>query len=142
MHYLKRKKIKNLFFYSLGWVEFYSYPLLSNKYFKNFYQKKSIIYASTIFDTLDKNQIIPDLILVDGRFRVLCMLYIFKFLKKKKVFGTCIILDDFKDREHYQIIKNFFKVRLIGRLGICYAKKNFSITQANRLIKKYSQDPR
>ena len=71
------------------------------------------------------------------------MLNIFKFLKENNLFKTCVILDDFKDRDYYNMIKIFFKVSLIGRLGICYIKKEIEQTQdVNKLIEYYSYDDR
>ena len=67
----KKKKVKNILFFSLGFVEFYSYPLFSSKILKFFYKNKAKAYASKIFEKLINNSIKPDLILVDGRYRVL-----------------------------------------------------------------------
>ena len=138
----KKKKIKNILFFSLGFVEFYSYPLFSSKILKFFYKNKAKAYASKIFEKLINNSIKPDLILVDGRYRVLCMLNIFKFLKKNDLSKTCVVLDDFKDRQHYEIIKNFFDISYSGRLGICYLKDQTSLISVDQLIEEYSHDPR
>ena len=48
--------------------------------------------------------------MVDGRYRVLCMLNIFKFLKINKLFETCVILDDYSKRDYYNEIQNFLKL--------------------------------
>ena len=138
----KKKKIKNIFFFSLGFVEFYSYPLFSSSTLKFFYKNKAKTYASKIFERLTNNSIKPDLILVDGRYRVLCMLNIFKFLNKNDLSKTCVVLDDFKDREHYEIIKKFFDVSYLGRLGICYLKDQTSSISVDQLIEEFSNDPR
>jgi len=140
--YLKKKDIKNIFFYSLGFVEFYSYPLFKSNIFKKIYKNKAKIYASEIFKKFSKNSILPDLILVDGRYRVLCMLNTFIYLKKNNLFKTCVILDDFKYREYYNIINIFFNVSLIGRLGVCYIKEDVPKENINDLINKYSYDER
>lgn len=141
--YMKRKKnIKNIFFYSLGFVEFYSYPLLRLNFLESFYKYRSKEYASKIFDKLNKDLIYPDLILVDGRYRVLCMLNIFKFLKKNKLTKTCVVLDDYKDRIYYKIIEKFFNISYSGRLGICYLKNGALSNELNELIEQYSVDPR
>ncbi len=47
----------------------------------------------------------PDLILIDGRFRVACFLY--SLLQAKP--GVKIIFDDYKNRFHYHIIEEFIK---------------------------------
>ena len=140
--YMKKKNIQNIFFYSLGYVAFYSYPLFNSKLFKNFYAKRAKIYSSRIFDKLKNELIFPDLILVDGRYRVLCMLNIFLYAKSNGLVNTCVILDDFKDRDYYYVIKKFFNVELIGRLGVCFLNDAATDDEAHSLIDKYSTDPR
>ena len=139
---IKEKNIDQLFFYDLGYVQFYSYPLFGGKFLKSYYQKKAKNYASKIFSLFEEKKITPDLILVDGRYRVLCMLNIFLFLKMRNALNTCVIIDDFENREYYFIIKEFFKVDIKGRLGICFLKNASSIENASKLIEKYSLDPR
>ena len=141
--YLKKIVKKKIFFYSLGFVEFYSYPLFRSNFFKQFYKKRALTYSSKIFKKFDNENTLPDLILVDGRYRVLCMLNIFIFLKKNDLDKTCVVLDDYKSRSYYNIINQFFDVEIIGRLGVCVIKKNISIDED--LIKKidyYALDPR
>ena len=70
------------------------------------------------------------------------MLFVYNFLKSKNLFKTCVILDDFKDREYYNVIKKFFNVTLIGRLGICYIKETNKDEKIDILIEKYSYDER
>ena len=139
---IKEKKIDNIIFYDLGFVQFYSYPLFEGKFLRSHYKKKAKNYASRIFNLFKEKKILPDLILVDGRYRVLCMLHIFLFLKMKNAINTCVIIDDFENREYYFIIKEFFKVDIKGRLGICFLKNASSIENASKLIEKYSLDPR
>ena len=70
------------------------------------------------------------------------MLNIFLYLKSNKLYKTCVILDDFKDREYYNEINSFFTVSLNGRLGVCYIKDSVSVDNIKILIEKYSMDPR
>ena len=141
--FLKKKNLRNLYFYSLGFVSFYSYPLFKSKIFRKFYSNKAKIYAKEILNKFTMKSIFPDVILVDGRYRVLCMLNIFNFLKANNLFETCVILDDFKDRKYYHIIKFFFNVSLIGRLGICYIKQDLKQSlDVGKLIEDYSYDDR
>lgn len=142
-YYLANKKnIKNIYFYSLGLVQFYSYPLFKSKIFKIYYKNRAKIYASKIFEILTEKLIMPDLVLVDGRYRVACMLNIFLYLKKNNLINTCVILDDFKHRDHYQIINSFFNISLVGRLGVCYINNKAQTSEINNLIEKYLEDPR
>lgn len=140
--FLIKKKIKNIFFYSLGFVEFFSYPLFKSFFFRNFYSKKAIKYSSAIFDLCKDKKNIPDLILVDGRYRVLCMLNIYLYLKKNSLNKACVVIDDFKKRKYYHIVKQLFKTKTIGRLGVCYLKQKKQNLNFQSLIKKYSNDPR
>ncbi len=140
--YLKKMGLRNLYFYSLGYVSFYSYPLFESSIFKKYYSNKAKLYASEILNKLENESNHPDLILIDGRYRVLCMLFVYNFLKSKNLFKTCVILDDFKDREYYNVIKKFFNVTLIGRLGICYIKETNKDEKIDILIEKYSYDER
>tara|TARA_E500000178_G_scaffold341561_1_gene385619 strand:- start:143 stop:844 length:702 start_codon:yes stop_codon:yes gene_type:complete len=142
-YYLTNKKnIKNIYFYSLGLVQFYSYPLFKSNIFKIYYRSRAKIYVSKIFEVLTTKMIMPDLVLVDGRYRVACMLNIFLYLKKNNLINTCVILDDFKHREHYQIINSFFNISLVGRLGVCYINDKAQTSEINNLIEKYLEDPR
>jgi hypothetical protein len=140
--YLKKRGVKNLFFYSLGYVGFFSYPLLKNSILNRFYKKKAKLYSSKIFQELKKKLIFPDLILVDGRYRVLCMLNIFLYLRSHNLTKTVVILDDFKERDYYHEIKSFFKVNLEGRLGVFYINEQAPIENIENLIEKFSADPR
>ena len=70
------------------------------------------------------------------------MLNIFKFLNKNDLSKTCVVLDDFKDRQHYKIIKKFFDISYLGRLGICYLKNQTSSISVDQLIEEFSNDPR
>ena len=96
---------KNFYFVDFGVVGFYSYP-----YFINSSKKKALKYSSKIFLNLKKKKI-PDLVLIDGRYRVLVGLFSYKyFLHNKKNFT--IIFDDYFEsnnvkvnRKHYSVFK-------------------------------------
>ncbi len=121
----KKDKIK---LFNIGPVGEYSYPILKIK-------SKIINYVQSI-DKYSKNKNFPDLILIDGRFRVACCLNLLKFKKiiKNK---TKIILDDYKNREEYHILQEFFSIKKIGRLGILKAKKNNNTNKVKFLLNKY-----
>ena len=78
------------------------------------------------------------MILVDGRYRVLCALKLYDFFKEKKNLPL-IILDDYETREYYKIFEKFYKIRLVGRLGVI---EGFVENDTKNLIKKYSLDCR
>lgn len=80
---------------------------------KDFSNKKNWTnYPNSIWDIKNFEQ--PDLILIDGRFRVACFLISCLRTNKK----IKILFDDF-DRKEYQIVKNNFKINeKHGRLAI------------------------
>ena len=77
-YYLElKKKIKNdqVKFFNIGPVGEFSYPIFKLK-------KKIVNYINSI-DTYLSDKDYPDLILIDGRFRIACCLNIFKAYSKK-----------------------------------------------------------
>jgi hypothetical protein len=63
----------------------------------------------------------PDLILVDGRFRVACFL---TSLSRSKP-GTSILFDDYADRPHYHVVEEF-----CPRPSFCGRQAIFTVPQA------------
>ena len=53
---------------------------------------------------------------MDGRYRVLTSLHFLKHYKKLKK-KTCILLDDFVNRDCYKILRKFYKIKIIGRMA-------------------------
>ena len=81
-------------------------------------------YGNKIEFFFNKTKKIPDLILIDGRFRVFVTLSVIKFcLLNNKNSNTVIIIDDFKERKNYHILKDIFKIKSFGRLGIINLNK-------------------
>lgn len=77
----------------------------------------------------------PDLILIDGRFRVACFLVALLKIKRE----TLILFDDF-EREQYKIVKNFFKPKQEKRLAIFEVKPNkFDFSKLSVLSKSFFQ---
>ena len=64
-----------------------------------------------------KKKIIPDLILVDGRYRKLTGLYLYNFFKNKKN-NFKIIFDDYLGRDYYHELERFFFIEKYERFGI------------------------
>ena len=110
-----RQYTKNIKFKDIGYTDYYSHPILFKfrKYFISSRAKK-MCYEPLIY--LNKNHIFPDFILIDGRYRVLCALYLYKFLKNKKK-SFRLIIDDYRDRITYHILSKFYKIKIIGRFG-------------------------
>ena len=63
-------------------------------------------------DWVWKQDAAPDVVLIDGRFRICCFLTSLLFARE----GTRILFDDYTDREHYHFIELFLKpVQTCGR---------------------------
>ena len=60
-------------------------------------------------DYLWRQALTPDVVLVDGRFRVCCFLTSLKFAPA----GTKIIFDDYINRPHYHFVENYAKRSLV-----------------------------
>ena len=115
--YLRIKnKIKNnnIRFINLGPVGEFSYPIFKNK-------KKIKHYVESINEFISKNSI-PDLILIDGRFRVACCLNLLR-LSNKQFLNTTIMFNDYEKRKNYTIIKDYFNLKKIGRMVLLLSKK-------------------
>lgn len=84
----------------------------------------------------DKYDLKPELILVDGRFRVACFLYSLLCADK----GTVILFDDYFDRlEQYNVVEKFCKVHSKhGRMAKFIVEKDFNIPELTAFIAKYS----
>tara|TARA_Y100001958_G_C21012748_1_gene392218 strand:+ start:168 stop:788 length:621 start_codon:yes stop_codon:yes gene_type:complete len=113
-HIQKKLTKKNINYISIGPVGEFSYPLFKNK-------KKIFNYINSI-EFFFKNMDYPDFILVDGRFRVACCLNLLRFLDKKQL-DIIVLIDDFKDRDHYKILYEYFSIQLIGRMALLKSSK-------------------
>ena len=138
-NFLKSNFKKNYMLISLGVVFFFSTPVFS--IIRRFYlNKRAIKYASYALKKIKRDHKQPDLVLIDGRYRVLCCLFVYKFLSKSKNEKISIIVDDFLNRKYYQILYKLFDIEVIGRIAHLRYKK--SDTDINKLIEKYQYDPR
>ena len=135
--FLKRN-IKQIKYLDIGPTKYFSIPLLPVCIIKkkiNYYSN----YMTNIYNSLG---VIPDLILIDGRFRILTTLKIIRFLKKKKAKNITIIIDDYLVREYYKNIENIITVQLVGRFGIIKYNPRIIINnkKLDLLINKFLYD--
>lgn len=98
--YLKRK-LKYIFI-DIGITDMWGRPLTDcmHQNWSNYYTR--------IWDIVEKDSAIIDLILVDGRFRVACTLYAIKKMLARG-WETRFLIHDF-EREHYHIVLNFLDI--------------------------------
>ena len=133
--YIKRY-CKNIRLQSLGYVYHYSHPIffVIRKYFL---AKKAKKMCSEPLEHLIKIKKFPDLILIDGRYRVLCGLFLYKYLLKKNKKFT-LIVDDYKSRYRYHILAKFFKIRTIGRFGVSSQLIDADLNEVDAWIEHFS----
>ena len=134
-----KKKLKNgnnYFLKDFGIVSYASRPMLFT-YRKLFLREKAKKYANDVLNYLNEKNLSPDLILIDGRYRLLCALYVYKFLKEKNFSGN-IIIDDYKRRSYLHVLDNLFYIKQVGSFGVCNKLKEYK--DLNELIKIYEND--
>jgi hypothetical protein len=79
---------------------------------------------------------IPDVVLVDGRFRVCCFLT--SLVRGRE--GTRILFDDYTDRGRYHIVERFVKpVRTCGRqaLFVVPRKDQIELNEVGKMIERF-----
>ena len=92
-------------------------------------------YMATPWDVAKAKNLRPDLILVDGRFRVASFLL---SLVNARV-GATILFDDYLNRPKYFEVENFCRLReKCGRMGVFTVDLNYSIPDVCQAIAKYS----
>lgn len=83
---------------------------------------------------------LPDLVLVDGRFRVACALKAFKALQGEK--DWLLLVDDFVNRPTYQVLLDFGVLQgYVGRMAIFNGVVDSSKEKLDAAIKQYEIDP-
>jgi hypothetical protein len=81
----------------------------------------------------------PDLIFVDGRFRVACVLESLMHLRSNS--ETTIMLDDYGDRPYYQVIEEFVRDLTYYDRLVCFKKrKEFDLKRCRTLLEKHFSD--
>lgn len=100
----------------IGPTKKWGYPLDETKW-RNFPK-----YSLGIWQYSSINKIDPDIVLIDGRFRVACFLASIIHLKST----TTILFDDYLDREYYHVIEKICKPSaFVDRMAI------FNVEPAN-----------
>lgn len=84
------------------------------------------------------DNVFPDLVLVDGRFRVACALKAIRLLKDHS--SWTLLVDDYIGRPDYHVIAEFAQLdRCVGRMGVFGAPKKLSVTELQQQIDLYEQ---
>ena len=87
----------NVKWIDVGDVADWGYPI-------SFEKKQNFVKYANWFWNLGLK---PDLVVIDGRFRILCFLTTIKFA----TIGTKIIFDDYTNRPFYHIVEEFLKIK-------------------------------
>jgi hypothetical protein len=67
----------------------------------------------------------PDLVLIDGRFRVACALFTLIQLRGKKT--ATILFDDYGDRQNYHVVEKFADLeKMAGRMAVFHPRADVS----------------
>lgn len=115
--------------YSLGYP--YKFSHIYDNQYKDYYSEVFSIFSQ------QSNQI--DVVFVDGRFRVACVLNTILHLSKNK--NLTIMIHDFFDREYYHTVLNFLElIKQTDNLGIFKIKDNVNFEEVKELLKKYYYD--
>lgn len=120
-----KQKIK-LKYIDVGKVENWGFPIDYSK------RDSFIDYTNWVW----KQSLIPDTVLIDGRFRVCCFFTCLKFAKE----GTIIIFDDYFDRPYYHIVEKYLEVhQKCGRQAIfkIFNKEKFDSKKIDTEIKNF-----
>src|SRR5260370_33201626 len=81
----------------------------------------------------------PDLVLVDGRFRVACVLE--SLLSLSPLSNTRILLDDYADRPWYQVVEHFADLEMVGRMAVLRPRRLIDRIQVRRMVRQFCADP-
>jgi hypothetical protein len=92
-------------------------------------------YSTSPWEMAARENAVPDVVLIDGRFRVACFLY--SLLAARK--GTLIIFDDYLDRPEYFVAEKYCQLEgKAGRMGFFFVSKNFDTVSLVADYAKYS----
>jgi hypothetical protein len=96
-------------------------------------------YFTLPWAALKRNRRTPDLVLVDGRFRVACFLA--SLLSAAP--GTIIVFDDYNKRHHYHVVERFIRPKsVVGRLGVFRVPQRIESGPIALALCAAAQDPR
>ncbi|MCA8411568.1 class I SAM-dependent methyltransferase [Burkholderia multivorans] len=92
-------------------------------------------YAVLPWEAAEKAGRVPDLVLIDGRFRVASFLY--SLLSAPP--GMTILFDDYTNRPQYHVVEQFCKrTESCGRMGVFEVSDGYRLTHLARTLSRYS----
>lgn len=131
LKHLENKRL-HIFYVNIGPTLDWGYPGPDND--KNLFEA----YSSEVFESIDKKLI--DLALVDGRFRVACVLKI--ILSCYENSNLKILIHDFWDREQYHhVLKYLDPLKRSDTIGLFSIKENVDIKSVEKDYTAYKFNP-
>ncbi|ESQ77249.1 hypothetical protein [Asticcacaulis sp. AC402] len=92
-------------------------------------------YATQPWEIAWRLGVMPDLIMVDGRFRVACFLYSLVCAPE----GATMILDDYVGRDHYKVVEDFCPLfEMSGRMAVFKVTKSYELPQLMKQFARHS----
>ncbi|MDF2582095.1 MAG: hypothetical protein K0R33_738 [Mycobacterium sp.] len=84
---------------------------------------------------------VPDLVLVDGRFRVACALKALRMLQGRQ--NWTLAIDDYVPRDRYHVVAEFAEIDefVSDRIAVIHSTKNFSQDDIDARIREYETVP-
>ena len=81
----------------------------------------------------------PDFILIDGRFRLACMLKCVKALVARD--DWIIAFDDYAERPHYHVVEQFAQLeQMVGRMAVFRAKPDVEMAALEQVLSDHLHD--
>jgi hypothetical protein len=82
---------------------------------------------------------IPDLVLIDGRFRIACALYSLMQLHGRE--DVTILFDDYGDRRNYHVIESFARLeQMAGRMAVFHPRSDVAIEDLAAALDRFMID--
>jgi hypothetical protein len=130
--------VSGMFLYAnIGLNEEWSNPTIKHPTTRRLNQWKC--YPETPWAIIEKKMEFPDLILIDGRFRVACALVSLKHLRK---FDFILLIDDYAGRPHYRLVEDFAHLASMqGRMAV-FEPKQIDPVKINAAIEAAYSDYR
>lgn len=95
-------------------------------------------YATTPWED-GSNEFSPDLILVDGRFRVACALEAARRLRARA--DWTLLMDDYAERPHYRVVEEFLDlVQMVGRMAVFRPRLGADLKRLEDAIERHVGD--
>jgi hypothetical protein len=119
---------------NIGLTEEWGWPLIKYPTWRRLQRWSNYAEAPWAFISASST---PDLILIDGRFRVHCALY---SIYKMQGHDFEILIDDYADRNYYRDVEKFARLeKMLGRMAV-FKPKVFDNEDIKRSIKQFARD--